>query len=286
MTVLISGASGRVGRLVVEEVLGRGETVRALTRDAGAVGLPAEVEVVEGDVTDPASLRPEFFEGVDALFVFPADGVAALVDSAVTAGVKRFVVLSSLAVSAEFPRDVGSASYRHHLAVEEAVTSLNDDWTMLRPGSFANNLLAWSHPVRAGQAVRAPYVHSAQALIHEADIAAVAAVTLTEPGHQGQIYPLTGPESLTKIDQLAAISSAIGRTVVLDEITPEQFRVDVGRFMPDDLITMLLDYWHDTDQTPEVPKTTVAEILGRPARTLLEWANDHRAAFLAPAEPA
>jgi uncharacterized protein YbjT (DUF2867 family) len=163
--------------------------------------------------------------------------------------------------------------------VEKAVTSRTDRWTMLRPGTFANNLLSWAYPIKAAGRVTAPYIRSAQTPIHEADVAGVAAIALTQPGHEGKIYELTGPQSLTRIEQVAAISAAIGREIAIDEISPEEFRDQVSKFIPEPVIAMLLDYWRDTVTVPDVPTTTVADLTGRASRTLAEWAVDHRAEF-------
>jgi uncharacterized protein YbjT (DUF2867 family) len=276
MTYLITGATGAVGRPLVDELLARGADVRALTRDASKAALPEAVDVVEGDLGDPSAA---LFDGVDAVFLFPADGVDTFVERAVGAGVDRFVVLSSLAVSAEFPRDIGSTSNLHHSAIERAVTSRTERWTMLRPGTFANNLLSWAWPIKSGQPVRAPYVSSAQAPIHEADVAAAAATVLTEPGHEGAVYELTGPEALTRVQQVEAISAAVGREIELVEITPDEFRQEVSQFIPEPVIAMLLDYWRDTVSQPDVPRSAPG-LTGVPARTLAQWAIDHRAEFV------
>jgi len=280
MTILVTGATGAVGRLVVTELLAKGADVRAVTRDPEKAALPAGVDVMRADLGDASTLSPELFAGIEAAFVFPTDRpVDDFVATAVAGGIERFVVLSSLAVSAHFPRDIGSASQVHHQEVETAVTSRTDEWTMLRPGTFANNLLSWSYPIKAAGRVTAPYIHSAQTPIHEADVAAVAAVVLSQQGHEGKIYELTGPESLTRIEQVAAISAAIGREIAIDEISPQQFRDEVSRFIPEDVIKMLLDYWSDTVEVPDVPTTAVEDLTGKSARTLAQWAADHRSDF-------
>ncbi|MER7006738.1 NAD(P)H-binding protein [Dactylosporangium sp. NPDC000555] len=280
MTILVTGATGAVGRHLVAALVAGGEQVRALTRKPQEAGLPAGVEVVGADLTDPSTLHADLFDTVDRVFVFPAEhGVDEFVAAAVNATVDRFVVLSSLAAAGEFSRDIGSASYTHHLAVEQAVTSRTDDWTILRPGTFANNLLAWAWTIKAGAPVRAPYIHSAQAPIHEADIADAAAAVLTQDGHSGKIYPLTGPQSLTRIDQVAAISAAIGRDIQLLEISPDEFRADAAQYIPESIIAMLLDYWSDTVTEPDRPRPGMRDLTGRPGRTLEQWARDHRADF-------
>jgi uncharacterized protein YbjT (DUF2867 family) len=273
MTVLISGATGKIGRLLVTDLLRRGIPLRALTRAPGAARLPQGVEVLEGDL---ASMPEAGFAGVDAAFVFPAGGVDAFVERAVGAGVQRFVVLSSLAVSGRSARDARSASAAHHRVVEEAVTGRTEGWTILRPGAFANNLLSWAHPVRAGLPVRMPYATSSQVLVHEADIAEAAATVLAEPGHAGRVYELTGPESLTRVEQLGAVAAAIGREVPFVEVEPEAFRADVAPFIPDGIIDMLLEYWAETVEEPEQP---LPAVLGLTPRPLAQWARDHRADF-------
>ena len=279
MTILVTGATGAVGRHLVAGLVAGGERVRALSRSPQA-GLPEGVEVVAADLADPSTIRPELFDGVEKVFLFPVEqGVDEFVAAAVASGIRRFVVLSSLAAAGEFPRDIGSASYTHHLAVEQAVTSRTGDWTILRPGTFANNLLSWAWTIKSGAPIRAPYVNSAQAPIHEADVADAAAAVLTQDGHSGKIYPLTGPQALTRVEQVAAISAAIGRDIELVEITPDEFRAEVAQFVPEPIIAMLLDYWSDTLTEPDRVRPGVAELTGRPGRTLEQWARDHRTDF-------
>ncbi|GAB2619472.1 nucleotide-diphosphate-sugar epimerase [Paractinoplanes abujensis] len=272
MTILVTGATGAVGRHLVDVLVKRGEKVRAVSRTPQSAALPDGVEVVGPDVT------PELVDGVDRVFVFPT-GAQQVADLVTAAGESRFVVLSSLAAAGELPREVRSASYAHHRAIEQAVTSRTGEWTILRPGTFANNLLSWAWPIKAGMPVRAPYIKSAQPPIHEADIADAAATALLQDGHIGQFYPLTGPESLTRIEQVAAIGAGLGRHLDLVEISPDEFRADVARFIPEDIIVMLLEYWSETVTAPDPVRSGVPDLTGAPGRTLEQWARDHRADF-------
>jgi uncharacterized protein YbjT (DUF2867 family) len=278
MTVLVTGATGAVGRHLVATLLGEGADVVALTRNPEKAALPVGVRAVAGDFSDPATLDDSVFGGVDRAFVFPGDGVSAFVEAATRAGVDRFTVLSSLAAAQEFPRDEGSASQLHHSAVEQAVTSRTDGWTILRPGTFDNNLLSWAWPIKNGWPIRAPYVTSAQAPIHEADLAEAAAATLLRDDWIGQAIPLTGPQALTRAEQVAAIGAGIGRDLQIVEIEPDEFRADAAQFIPEPIIAMLLDYWRDTVTEPDRVRP-VTPLTGRPGRTLVEWAHDHRADF-------
>jgi Predicted nucleoside-diphosphate-sugar epimerases len=273
---LISGASGRVGRHLVTQLIESGHRMRALTRSPEKADLPAAAEVVTGSFDH---LPEKIFDGVTAAFVFPADGAADFARAAAASGVRHLVLLSSLAAALEHARDHGSASQRHHSAIEEAVRTSGAEWTILRPGTFASNLLAWSQPIRFTGGVRGPYPTSAQAPIHEADVAAAAAAVLTQPGHAGRIYPMTGPEALTRVEQLQTIAEAIGRELTFTEQSPEEFAAEMARYgVSADIVTMLLHYWSDTVTEPDVPRPPDA-LIGRPAKTLAEWARDHAADF-------
>jgi uncharacterized protein YbjT (DUF2867 family) len=276
MTVLVTGATGAVGRHLVTTLLARGADVRALTRKPEGAGLPDGIDVVAGDLGDASTLGPEVFEGVDRAFVFPAEGVEAFVSAAVGAGVHRLTVLSSLAAAREFPRDEGSASQLHHSAVEAAVTGRTDAWTILRPGTFANNLLSWAWQIRSGAPIRAPFLSSAQAPVHERDVAEAAAVALLTDDHLGEVVPMTGPEALTRAEQVATIGRALDREIPLVEISPEEFRAETAQFIPEPVVAMLLAHWRDTLTTPDRPRP-VTPVTGRPGRTLAQWAADHRA---------
>ncbi|WP_375425453.1 SDR family oxidoreductase [uncultured Friedmanniella sp.] len=275
-TVLVSGATGRVGRLLVNELLAAGHQVRALTRDPARAALPPEAELVEGSLNQlPAGV----FDGIDAAFVFPTDGAGAFAQQAAAHGVLRLVLLSSLAAAADHARDHGSASQLRHTVIEQDVRATGVAWTILRPGTFANNLLSWAHPIRYTAGVRGPYPTSAQAPIHEADVAAAAAAVLTKPGHENQIYALTGPEALTRVEQLDAIGTALGRELTFADQTPDEFAVEMAQYgVGDDIVKMLLDYWADTVDEPDVPRPP-NHLIGRPAKTLTEWAHDHIADF-------
>ena len=278
MTILVTGATGAVGRHLVTVLLERGAVVRALTRQPDDAALPEGVDVVAGDLSDASTLGARVFEGVDRAFVFPARGVEAFVEAAVAAGVHRFTVLSSLAAALEFPRDHGSTSQLHHSAVEAAVTARTDAWTILRPGTFANNLLSWTWQIRSGTPIRAPFLASAQAPIHEHDVAEAAAESLLTDHHLGEVIAMTGPEALTRAEQVAAIAGALGREVSVIEISPAEFRAEMVQFIPEPVMKMLLDYWSDTVTTPDRPRP-VTPVTGRPGRTLAQWAADHRADF-------
>lgn len=277
MTILVTGATGAVGRPVVAQLVAAGASVRAVSRTPATAGLPEAVEVVGGDLEKPESLRAAF-DGVDRLYLFPVPEAAReVVALAKEAGVRRIVVLSSSSVL-DTSGDNHSGEY--HRSVERAVEESGLQWTFVRPDEFATNLLwKWGHSIRTEGVVRAPYGDAARVLIHEADVAAVAATALLEDGHAGQAYVLTGPEAVTQAEQVRQIARAIGRPLAFEEITPGQARKAMGQVMPAPVVEMVLGYLADAVANPPVPLDTVEKVTGRPALTFARWAADHAADF-------
>jgi uncharacterized protein YbjT (DUF2867 family) len=271
MTVVVTGATGAVGRLVVQRLIDAGRAVRAVTRNPARAASAVPAEIVGGDLDDPDSLTLAF-TGAESLFLLshPATAVA-VARLAQRCGVVRIVTLTSILADRE------AAGEHYHLRVEHAVESTGLAWTHIRPGMFASNLLGWAEAIRREGVVREPYANAAQTPIHEADVAAVAAATLLHDGHAGRIYPLSGPQTLTKPEQLAAISAALGRQLDFEEIEPDAWR-QAGS-APGFVQDFLLEIWARSTQAPEPVLSTVQEVTGRPARTLTEWATDHREHF-------
>ncbi|NRQ33745.1 NmrA family NAD(P)-binding protein [Nonomuraea sp. NN258] len=268
MTTLVTGATGNTGRHVVAELVRRGERVRALTRDpiAAARRLPSGVELVSGTHNEPDTLGAAL-DGVDRLHVTVTSGLAEvgpdLVKRAVDAGVRRITVVWGGAVG----------------PVEQAVAASGVEWTRLEPQEFMSNTLTWAGTIVAEGVVREPYDFPS-ALVHEADIGAVAAVALLDDGHSGQVYNLTGPAPLTPSERIAILSEVAGRDIVLERITHEQA---VERLMSTGVSRADADYvigWYaapTADSTTVDP--TVERVLGRPARTFEQWAAEHAARF-------
>ncbi|MEB8338880.1 NAD(P)H-binding protein [Streptomyces endophyticus] len=274
--VLVTGATGRIGRAVVDELLAAGVPVRALTRDPAAADLPAGVEVVAGDFADPASLDPAL-RGVRSVFLLwtAPPATAGAVIERIAAYTRRIVFLSS-------PHRTPHPFFQQpnpmadlHAAIERLIAASGLDSTILRPGMFASNVrLWWEATINAGEPVRWPYVDVGTAPIDERDLAAVAARTLYEDGHTGGDYVLTGPEALTHAEQVRVIGDVIGRPVPFEELTPDEFRRATEGVWPRPVVDMLLDAWGASEGHPAYVTTTVADVLGVPARTFREWATD------------
>jgi uncharacterized protein YbjT (DUF2867 family) len=251
-----------------------------LTRNPGTAGLPDAVEVVRGDLSDPSTLEGSL-EGVDSLFLmwrgFAASVIPEIMKLAKHA--RRVVFLSSSAIQDELPIQTNPIG-KIHLEIEEEIKETGLEWTFLRPGAFAANALTWWAPqLRGGDVVRWPYGAAAWAPIHERDIAAVAVRALTEDGHAGKKYALTGGELLTQVEQLQIISQAIGRNLHYEELTPDAAKQQMRTFLPPFVIDRLLDLWAGMVETPPLPTRTVEEVTGGSPITFSQWALDHAGDF-------
>jgi uncharacterized protein YbjT (DUF2867 family) len=291
LPVLVTGATGRVGRLVVDALRAAGAPVRALTRRSASAGLPADVDLVAGDLTAPESLDAAL-HGVGAVFLVwtaPPDTVSAVASRLAATGARgrRVVLLSSPHRTPHPFFSQPNPMAALHAAVERALADAALPTTVIRPGMFASNVLAWwGAAIRAGDVVRWPYGAAETAPIDERDIAAVAARALLDDAHAGREYLLTGPEPLTHVDQVRAIGEAIGRPLRFEELTPDEFRRDTAGRWPPAAVEMLLAAWRATLGHPALVTSTVAEVLGAPARSFRAWAADHADAFRESADAA
>jgi uncharacterized protein YbjT (DUF2867 family) len=203
--ILITGATGVVGREAVRLLAGQGAKVAVVTRDPHA-DFPAGTQLV--DPTEVADLA-----GVEAILFSPraVGGAAAdLLARVRDAGTSRVVVLSAATV--QYP--AGLARFRQQFqAVEDLAKESGLGWTILRCADFAANTLAWAGQIRATGTVRGAYPQARTSTIDERDIAAVAALALTDAAHTGRTYLLTGEESLSQPEKVAALGAALGRTL-------------------------------------------------------------------------
>jgi uncharacterized protein YbjT (DUF2867 family)/ketosteroid isomerase-like protein len=276
--ILVTGATGTVGRRVVTQLHARGAPVRAVTRDPASAGLPAGVEVVRADLADPTSLEPHL-AGVDSVFLvwpFTAPEQAASLGSQVvevlTRHAPRIVYLSAQAAIGR-PDSLWGTMER---LVEESGAA----WTFLRPTGFAANTLMWADELRRQGVVRWPYGAAARSLIHEDDIAAVAVRALTEDGHAGRRYVLTGPQVITQAEQVAVIGEVTGLAARWEELPPEAARQQLLAAWGDPgFVDSALATWARLTTQPELVTRTVEEVTGVPARTFRQWVQDHVSDF-------
>jgi uncharacterized protein YbjT (DUF2867 family) len=275
--ILVTGATGKVGRHVTAALSARDIPVRALSRSAGRSIFPGVVPA-KADFGDPDTLAPHL-DGVDAAFlVWPftsidaADDLAPRVVALLARHVERIVLLSA--------QRAADAPDSFWARVERLVEASRAQWTISRPTGFASNTLMWANQIRSGDIVRWPYGTAARSLVDERDIAAVAVRTLTETHHGGQRYELTGPAALTQIEQVDAIGAALNRNLSWVEQPRDEAADDLAEmFGAPAFARSALDVWAGFVAEPEPVTTTVADITGVPARPFAAWAADHAGAF-------
>ncbi|MEU8894750.1 NAD(P)H-binding protein [Nocardia sp. NPDC048505] len=266
MKILVTGATGNIGRKVVDELLARGaEDVRALTNNPKKAALPPEVEVAEGFLGRPDSL-PAAFEGVERLYLAPyLPTVTETVRLARAAGIAQIVDLSGDESTDWQP-------------IAQAVEQSGCAWTHLYTGEFMENATMWAEAIQAGDRIQEPYPAAANAPIAMADIAVVAAVVLLGSGHEGQTYNLTGPETLTRAEKLQQIGAALDRKL---EVVPISREEGIRQLTPSmgEYAEWYLDGMAAMEQHPQQATTTIADLTGAPATTFAQWARDHADEF-------
>ncbi|WP_063059964.1 NAD(P)H-binding protein [Nocardia sienata] len=267
MAILVTGATGNIGRKVVDQLLMRGATdIRALTVDPVKAALPAGVEAVRGYLRRPETL-PAAFEGVDRMYLASLhDGVDEVVAIARAAGVRHIVDLSGEPDS-------------WWGAIATAVEASGIAWTHLWPGDFMENTGMWAQQIRATGAVREPDPEAGSTPIAMDDIAAVAAVALTEDGHRGRAYALTGPEKLTRAELVREIAAALGRTIDFLRVTPEETVRALSPAMGANAQWYVDNVLIGLDEHTLPPNRVVEEIAGRPATTFAQWAARYATEF-------
>lgn len=279
-TIVITGATGHVGRELVGLLASSGANVRAVARNPE--GLPNGVDPVHADLFDPATLDAAFV-GADKVFLLwpgpMVDGAEAVVD-AIARHAGRVVFLSALGVPESDPAGPPPEGLFHG-RLEWLTQRSGLEWTFLRAGGFATNTLGWAEEIRATGAVRWVYGGAGRSLIHEADVAAVAAKALTEDGHVGARYELTGPSVVTQTEQVRLIGEAVGRELRWVELSEEDGRALLREqgWTPE-FIDGALAHWARIVTEPEPVTDTVEKLTGAPARSFAQWANEHADAFL------
>ena len=283
--ILITGATGNVGTELVKRLARRGEKVRAFVRRGSTRGaIPVRgVEFVEGDFNEPASFLPAL-AGIDRLFLLIPSREHVerqqkeFVDAAKQSGVRQIAKLSQLGANekarARFPR--------YHGAVESYIVKSGIGYTFLRPNLFMQALLNFRSAIASAGVLYAPAGNSRVSIVDVRDIAAVAERILTEPGHEGKVYDITGPEALTHGEMAATLSHRLGRTIKHVDIAPTAFReallsVGLPHWQVEGVVE---DYEQYRNGEASAIASTVRDVTGEGARTFGPFAEEYAMKFL------
>lgn len=282
--IVLTGATGPVGRSLVTLLAGEGAEIRAVTRTPPAADLPAQVEVVAGDPSQPETMAAAL-SGATTLFLHSRavnDAASDLVALARELGVRRVVALAAANVDDDFAYQPSRYRGDRNKEAEDAAVGSGLEWVSLRPSTFAGNALsAWGDQIRAGDVVRYVYAGFQESPLDERDLVEVAARALLTDDLVGQRVELTGPQSLSHEQMVAVIGDVLGRPLRYQEIPPEAAkRGMLQRGMPAPFVEALMARYAAHLAQPQHPPTPeVEKILGRPARTYATWVTDHAVAF-------
>jgi uncharacterized protein YbjT (DUF2867 family) len=270
--ILVTGATGTVGREVALQLLEAGEQVRAISRDPASADLPDGVEVLAADLSCPDERLDAALAGVSAMYLLPVFGqVPAAVEAAARAGVEHIVMLSSQAVT--------WSAGEPHIACEDAVRGSGLRHGFVRTGALMANDLNWLPQLRSG-VVRGVYGMAAMAPIDERDIAAVVVGALLTDRTE-DVFTVTGPASLTQVDRVRMIGEFLGRETRYEELPREHVRQQMARHMALAVVDELLDHRATLEGTTAEVLSTVEDVTGRPPRVYEAWLDHHEAKFRA-----
>ncbi|GAA3507212.1 NAD(P)H-binding protein [Streptomyces showdoensis] len=277
--IVVTGATGNVGRALVEALAAAGEDVTAVSRRTPEGPLPAGVRHRTADLGRPEELEAAF-DGAEAVYLLIA-GVGqelrphAIVAAAVAAGVRRIVLQSSQLLGTR-PESESHGPLREF---EAAVRGSGLEWTVLRPSGFASNAFLWAEPVRTSRTVAAPFADVALPVVDPADIADVAAAALRSGSHHGRTYVLTGPAAVTPREQAAALAGAVGEPVRFVERSRAEARAELVRFLPAVAVDGMLAVMGEPHAEERRVSPDVERVLGRPGRPFSAWAERNAFAF-------
>jgi len=276
MTIVVTGATGNVGRPLVQALVDAGEKVRAVSRHPGRAELPGGVEVVESATAATA--------GASAVFLNSRalrDDLGAVIDQARHDGVRRLVALSAINADDDFSLQPSRFRGDRNKEVEQLAIDSGLEWVSLRPTPFATNFVGmWAGQLAAGDVIYGPYASASIAPIADADISVVAAQALLGDDLVGQKIPLTGPQSLTNAQMVDTIAAVLDRPLRYQEIPPDVVRerfaaLGLGAEFGAAYVALLAS----TLDQPAIVTDDVEKILGRPATTFEQWVSQHRNLF-------
>ncbi|WP_204080330.1 NAD(P)H-binding protein [Mycobacterium riyadhense] len=276
MTIVVTGATGNVGRPLVAELAAAGARVRAVTRTPDTAAFPDGVEVARS-VADAIPGASAVFLNSRAL----GPGMADVVARSAAAGVTKLVALSAINADDDFARQPSRFRGDRNKEVEQLAVDSGLAWVSLRPSVFATNFAGmWSAQIRAGDVVAGPYAAASTAPIVESDISAVAARALLTDDLVGQKIPLTGPQTLTNAELVEVIGGVLNRPLHYQEVPPDAVRQRfIGLGFSAEFADAYLAMLAASLDKPALVTHEVEKILDRPALTFAHWVSRHREIF-------
>src|SRR4029453_918248 len=281
--VFVTGGTGAVGSELLRLLSQAGVATRALTRNPQKAPILPGITWVAGALAKPETLTPAF-EGAQKLFLLTSyyEDMVTLQHNAIAAaraaGVTHVVKVSAFAASGHSRAPI----CRWHYQVEKELEESGMGWTILRPHHFMQNLLAQAEYVIKNGVVYSSSADGKIPYTDPRDIAAVAFVTLTQPGHLGKKYVLTGGEAISYRQAAEIIGATIGKPVRFVDESPDQARARrVREGLPPAVIESALAisaYQRAGGKTVTITNT-IADLTGRPPRTVGEFVREHAAAF-------
>lgn len=274
--ILVTGSTGKVGKELVRNLQETKAKFRVGARSPQKI---SGAEVVLFDLDRPETLGPAL-SGIERLFLLSSGGTereGPVVDAAKKAGVRHIVKLSVWGAETE-ALEFG----RHHRPIEKKIEASGIPWTFLRPNGFMQNYVAYfAGTIKAQGAFYLPDRDARISVIDVRDIAAVAAKALTEKGHEGKAYTLSGPEALSNAEIAEKISRAVGKKVTYVDVSEDDYRKGLlGAGIPPAYADALVDLQRyyvrggAARVTPEVERVT-----GRKPISFDQFARDHASAW-------
>jgi uncharacterized protein YbjT (DUF2867 family) len=274
--ILVTGATGNVGRPLVHQLAAAGAHVRAVTRNPDAARFPRGVEVVASAAAG--------IHGASAVFLNSralGDELAAVVDVARREGVTRLVALSAINADDDFSRQPSRFRGDRNKEVEQYAVDSGLEWVSLRPTVFVTNFFGmWAPQIKAGDVVSGPYAQASTAPIVDSDISAVAAQALLTDDLLGQKVPLTGPQALTNAELVDVIGTILDRPLRYQEVPADLVRqrfIDIG--FSAEFADAYMGLLSATVAEPALVTHDVEKILGRPAESFADAVASHRDLF-------
>ena len=276
MSIVVTGATGNVGRPLVAELVAAGARVRAVTRTPESAQFGSSVEAI-GSAAEALPGASAVFLNSRALGPQLADVVAQCVE----AGVEKLVALSAINADDDFSRQPSRVRGDRNKEVEQLAVNSGLAWVSLRPTVFATNFAGmWSAQIRAGDVVAGPYASASAAPIVDSHISAVAARALLTDELVGQQIPLTGPQAFTNSELVRVIGAVLDRPLQYREVPAQLVRQRfIGLGFAAEFADAYTAMLAETLDKPALVTQRVEKILGRPATTFADWVSGNRDLF-------